>query len=580
MIDYAAAALIVLVAGILVVYRHWLAAIWFRMEDPRTIGLFRIALGSLLLANLISVAPLHEYLYTGEGLLTGEQARERWGEQRFSLLYDFDSIEFVAAYTGVLWVACAAFTLGLATSATKWTTWILFVGLIARNRITLQGDHLYAGYLFLLCLSRCHESFSLDAWIRRRRDPSLPRHRRIPAWPRNLMLLQMVPMLCANGLAKSGEHWRQGNVFYFIVNDSRYQPMPMWEISAIFGTNLFRWMTWVTHAFEVLFPLAIVGLVADLVRRLDPPTPTGPAVWVARMLLLAIGIDILYLATERWDELELPYVLTIAAGLSLCVAPLTLRLARRIPDLARRWLLGRRLWATLLVVFAGMLFFALRIDWFTGVTLCTAMLLFEGEELARAWARLTRRPARPSGPEGREPPPQRRWFVAALSGLHVVATTMILLPHAKPTAPWRKTLERPLTTWVYATVGWQSWKMFANGAPAYDVDLELTLRDAEGSELAIGDGILPVGDSRALDKRQKAHANLRSSNRSRAAHAHWVCRRFTAPSGNGDLTVVFYLVKQRKVGPAELAALGVEDAVAQMEAQRRWHWLDEYECDE
>lgn len=157
---------------------------------------------------------------------------------------------------------------------------------------------------------------------------------------------------------------------------------------------------------------------------------------------------------------------------------------------------------------------------------------------------------------------------------------MILLPHAKPTAPWRKTIERPLTTWVYATVGWQSWKMFAGGAPTYDVDLQVILRDAEGEEFSVGDGILPVDDTRALDKREKARSNLSSSDRSRAAHARWVCRRFTTPSGDEDLTVVFYRVKQRKVGPAELAALGVEHAVAQMEAARRWRWIDEYECDE
>jgi hypothetical protein len=316
------------------------------------------------------------------------------------------------------------------------------------------------------------------------------------------------------------------------------------------------------------------------VPRLHPPPPSRRAVWVARALLLAIGIDILYIAADRWAELEQPYVVTVAAGVSLGLAPLTLGLARRIPERARRWLLGRRLWATLLIAFTGMLFLALRIDWFTGVALFTAILLFEGEELARAWARLTRRPAPPTGPARSEPSPRWRRFVAVLSGLHVVAITLILVPHAKPTAAWRKAIERPLTTWVYATVGWQSWRMFSGGAPRYSVDLQLTLRDSTGDEFSIGDGILGVGDSRALDKREKARTNLIRSERSRAAHARWVCRRFITPSGDDDLTVVFYVVKQRKPTPFQLALHGAEYAAAQMEASRRWSWIDEYDCDE
>jgi hypothetical protein len=579
MLDQAAAALIVLTAGVLVVVRRHLAAIWFRMEDPRTVGLFRIVFGALLLANLISLAPLHEYLYTAEGLLTGEQARAKYGKHWFSLLYEFDSIEFVTAYCGILWIACAAFTLGLATSITKWITWLLFIGLYARTGPASQGDHVFAGFAFYLCLSRCGESFSVDAWIRRRRDPCVPRHRAIPAWPRNLMLLSMIPMMCANGLAKAGRLWRDGDMFHVVLNEPIYQPFSMWEVSAVFGTNLFRVMTWVTHAFEILFPLVLVGIVVDLLRRAELPALGRPAVWIGRVLLLAIGIDVLVLADARLAAHELPHAIAVAAGLAIAAAPLTLGLARRIPERARRWLLGRRVWATLLVMFSGALFFVLRIDWFTGVPMACAILLFEGDELARAWSRLTRRPARPTGPaRAIRGPLLRRRFVALLSGFHVLAVALIVLPHAKPPAPWRQTVERPLKWWVHGTVGIQFWAMFAEGDRGWvRSDLELVVHDGQGDAWAVGDGILPVGDDRALDRREKIRSNLRRSEPLRVAHARWVCRNFDA-SSRDDLTVTFYKVVWWVPTPEQLAELGPEEASARVEASRSMKEIDRHRC--
>ncbi|MFV8756673.1 hypothetical protein ACNOYE_39520 [Nannocystaceae bacterium ST9] len=561
MIDVAAIALIVLVAAVLVVYRRQLAAIWFRSEDPRTLGLFRIAFGCVLLGNLSELAPLTEYLLSADGLMSGERARAS-GHQ-ISLLYEHDSLEFVTAYVAILGVACVAFTLGLATAISKWLTWFLYLGMIARIGPAWQGDHLFACFLFYLCLARCGESYAIDAWIRNIRNPQQPRHRPIPAWPRNLMLLHMIPMLCGNGLVKTGELWRDGDMFFLLFNDPRMGPS-VWEVSALFGTNLFREATWVAQVWEILFPLVLVGIIADRLRRADLPSPTRVGVWLARGLLFVIGALVVALAFGCWDRIEVGSVLMLAAGMAIGLTPLTLALVRRIPERARRWIFGRRVWASLLVVFGGTLFFVLRIDWFTGVPLVCAILLFEGEELG--W-----------GPGSVAPPElarARRAAVAVFSTVHAITVALLVLPRAEPTSAWRKTLEAPARSWVENTVGRQFWRLIANGDRAWvQRDIELIVQDESGERHSVGDGILPVDDSRALDRREQIRERMQP--RDRAGHAHWVCRHLADPRG---ATVIFQKVTRWMPTPEQLVEFGPEAAAARVEKSRLAREFDRRSC--
>jgi hypothetical protein len=334
----------------------------------------------------------------------------------------------------------------------------------------------------------------------------------------------------------------------------------------------------VTHAFEILFPLVLVGLVVDLVRRMTPASPSRKAVVIGWVLWFVIGVDILLLAADRLAMNELPGVLAVAAGIAIAVAPLTLALARRVPERARRWLLGRRVWASLLVVFAGLLFFGLRIDWFTGVTMACAILLFDGDVLGRAWARVTGRAPRATGPaRTSEPSLLRRRFVAVLSGFHAFAMAAILLPHAEPMAAWRESAERPLQTWGLNTVGLQFWEMFANGDRAWKSrDVVLVVQDELGNSHVVGDGILPVGDERALDRREKVRTRL-DEKPWPVRHARWVCRRFDVPNGS---TVTSFAVRRWVPTPEELAEMGADEAVVRIEASQSWHRIFEHRCEE
>jgi hypothetical protein len=577
MIDVAAWLLIGLVALLLLVHRRQLAPIWFRTEDPSVICIFRMMLGSLLFLYIHDLSALESYLFSGDGLFTGGRARERFGDERWSLLYYVDSPQVVSAYTWTLRASCVALAIGFATSVSKWLTLLLLLGLIARNSIFLSGEHVFASFLFLLCLSRCGQAYSVDAWIRRRRGLHPSADRGIPSWPHHLMILQMVPMLFGNGIAKDGLEWRLGNAFYYVLNHPWYQPAPMWGVSELFGTNLFRVMTWTTHAFEILFPLVVVGRVLEVYRAEMLEPLRGPALWISRVLTVAIGGVIVWFSTLQWGHhRHLPYFAVISLGLCLCFSVPLLVLARRIPERVLRWIVGRRVWATLLLLFSAQLFFVLEIGWFTGVVMCTTLLLFDGDDIGRASAWLRRRPA-PESPARLAPVAgyRRRALIAILSAWHVIAITSTVLPPREPKSRWRQLLQRPTTVWVNGTVGWQSWRMFSD-APTKPHDLEIYLRDEAGVEHPVGDGLLIHDDSdQALNKRHKIRTNLIKSRGYRRAHAHWLCRTFSDAVIN---EVRFDVVHRPTLSPEALEEYGAREAVERMEHLRSARTLAVISC--
>ena len=599
--DIAAWTLIALLVTLWVVHRTWLRAVWFRLEDPRTVAVFRIATGSLLLAWLVDLAPLYDYLFSDAGLMTGEEARARFGRgQRWSLLYEYGSPTFVRGYVWVMGAACLAFTVGLATPVTKWITLALLHGLVTRNAIYLGGEQVFTSFLFYLCLSRCGEAYGFDAWRRRRRSPQTLALRAIPAWPRMLMLLQLLAVLCVNGLAKYGDMWRRGDMVYYLFNHPHFGPnlLPStrWEVSALLGTNLFRWMTWVGHGFEVLFPLALVGVVLRVAATSPLPKLSGGARWVSRGIRVMLGSNIVVLATLRFPPQtrgHLPFVAVVFAGVLIAIGPALLGVARRIPPRLLAFATGRLLWGTLLFVFGFQLFVVFEIGWFTGLTMSTAILFVDGKEIGRvmAWARgvgvraLAPRGLRagpqeaPQQVDASEPvasssdSPFRRRAVAVLCGLHIIAVAAAQLPGDKVMPAWRKTIEQPLDLWLDWTTGFQVWRMFAPNGSRHIFDVEAVLVDTAGREHSLGPGIVdPELRSSAWgrDKREKIRRRLGGrGQRYRVWHAQWLCRRF-AHTVPGDVAVRIYAIRMTMPAPQQLSD-DIASALQQHDASlRRW----------
>ena len=470
-----------LLAAVVVVYLLGIAQsdrwrrLWLRTEDPRALGLFRILFAAFVLMNIGGLYEHFIFLFTDEGIFSTDTARELLAREQFlgfgadpggaagffdgaalrqflqgpkySLLFFWDSPAAFYAQFAAFAAVTTAFMLGWRTRLMGVLGWLLMLNITQRNPLYMEGtDLVYDCFYFYLILSRCGHAYSIDNWLRCRRlaragqlsvpggpgggagvapSPAQPGglaaiYRRIPAWPRLLMILQLATIYVYTGCAKTGDVWWRGDSLYYALNMDHFYRVPPQYLSAIFGTNLFRLMTWVVHIWQCSFPLVVVGLVVRWALREQLPRYTGARLWLVRGLWVALGLLALAIA-----EVGLPVHYTPArGGLPLATVqglmaagwlatmvliawawrrlrdrPFELRIRGQVYrldlDWFCGWFLGRRVFLTIGILFHGHLLVLMNIGMFAPIMLLTYMVCLSGPELAsllrgmaRALARL------------------------------------------------------------------------------------------------------------------------------------------------------------------------------------------------
>ncbi len=455
-----------LVVGIFIIHRETWRRLVLRAEDPRSLAAFRIAFGLVTLANINGLWELFTYLFTDEGMFFSDIAQQvfareqfegfgdgigkdpygffGWGGfiqffrgPKFSLLFFWDSPTAFWIHLVAFWLACGCFIVGFKTNVAKWATFILFNSIILRNQVFWEGtENVYRCFLFYLCLSRCGAAYSVDNWLRCRKlrkqgllserdgpgggagvapSPEHPRglaaiYQRVPAWPRMLMIAQVATLYCATGTVKNGPVWLKGDAFYYALNLDHFYRFEPQQLSAIFGTNLFRLNTWVVHWWEACFPLVVLGLVSRFMRREQVPQPPPWQRWIVRAAWVGLGLTMLAIVqitlpvhipvrspAGAWNLADWQRYFPIAwlSGMAVIAGfvvlsryrPPTLHWrGRRIVldlDWVCSWLLGRRLWLSLGVMFHAHLIMMMNIGWFTPATLSTYFVFLNGNEFAR-----------------------------------------------------------------------------------------------------------------------------------------------------------------------------------------------------
>jgi hypothetical protein len=342
--------LVALIGAFLFVAAHketW-RRILLRMEDPRTLAVFRIVFALFTICNVNGLYEHWTYLFTDEGMWTTDVAqelrakkqfvgfgdgvsdREDWGffsfaaflewakGPNYSLLMFNSSPSFFWGHIVVFELAMLAMLVGWQTKWTKWVAWFCFHSITMRNTIYWEGtENIYRCWFFYLCLSRCGTAYSVDNWLRCRklrkagklseRDgpgagagvaPSAAHpeglqaiYRLIPAWPRMLMIMQTAFLYLDTGVVKNGGVWHAGDANYYATSLDHFYRMPTTQLGAWFGTTLFRLNTWVVHYWEACFPLILIGLVVRFRWREGLPKLQGRKLILSRvgLLLLVLG---------------------------------------------------------------------------------------------------------------------------------------------------------------------------------------------------------------------------------------------------------------------------------------------------
>jgi len=282
-----------------------------------------------------------------------------------------------------------------------------------------------------------------------------PVYRRVPAWPRYLFMLQLAAIYITTGSVKTGSVWAEGDALYYALNMDhfyRFEGFTQWA-SSLFGLNLFRVNTWVTHFWERLFPLVLlgVGLKFHLEFRREPWFQKQNVLWrrilswaamlgaylmIYRIVLIITpfctpllndkvqdtthkvmmihlffaGVFPLFalawVALGRWP-------LTLFRG-GRSLGPITKRVAWlklpqvRITQETIRWMFfGRRIWLTIGFIFHGTLILFMNIGMFAPIMLMAYAAFVRGDEWVAVF-RWVRRHA--FGPMRRRGPGVDRWL--------------------------------------------------------------------------------------------------------------------------------------------------------------------------
>lgn len=209
--------------------------------DPRTLGLFRAAMGLTLVVDLVRRWAVLPDFYTNAGVLPNHAHLyiHRGGAPIFSIFHALSTPTEVTVGFALALVCFVLFTLGLSTRAMHGASLFCFASLVGRNALlSSPGDALAAGLLAFTLFLPLGSRFSLDSFLRSMRDErekgpddlngrvtldvELAGRGRAPGWsPTSLAALGALSFVClgylASGLSKTAPEWADGSALHYLL---------------------------------------------------------------------------------------------------------------------------------------------------------------------------------------------------------------------------------------------------------------------------------------------------------------------------------------------------------------------------
>lgn len=238
----------------------WWAALWDRREAPTILALIRITLGGLLLAEFVGIfgLGLADLLFS-----TTEAGGMAGAPGTHALTWWLDLVGDGPGASRALVAACACAALAMMLGvATPVSTAVLLLLYAQTAQILPLGDRaidvLLRNVLLVLVFSRAGATWSVDARLRTGRwggDGS-----EVPAWPRYLIVLQLVVMYFAAGVNKFADPWWPWggySALYLILNDWAFARFRFgWMVDQPFYF-LTQVGTAVTVFFQITYPIVL-----------------------------------------------------------------------------------------------------------------------------------------------------------------------------------------------------------------------------------------------------------------------------------------------------------------------------------
>jgi hypothetical protein len=272
------------------VIERWVA-FWDRREAPWSLAVVRILVGATLLGDLLQ-AKLFDVVTlvwgpppVGAGL----------GQALAPLPLAVRALGASAQTAELLWllavVACALFTFGVAYRVTSWLLVFAMVELSHIQPVNDSIDVLLRIVLPVLALSQAGAVWSFDAWYRAQRGR--PAVSSVPAWPRYLVVMQLLWLYISAGHQRDPKTWGPPGGFAAIGNvlgDPHFARFEPGSLAAFYPLTCVG--TFWTMLFELSAPLYLLWLWLE--RHPERGGRFGAAVrrWRVRWIWLCSGASL------------------------------------------------------------------------------------------------------------------------------------------------------------------------------------------------------------------------------------------------------------------------------------------------
>ena len=250
--------------------------------DLRSLALFRIGIGALLLTDLAFRLTDLNAMYTDEGMFSrAEICRRATSIWNWSFHFASGSSTYQAFLFALAAVLALALLVGFETRLATIGSWLMLVSVHHRVPPILSGaEILLRMLLFWGMFLPLQRAWSLDVWLRRRRgDPADAGQASVFSVGTVAILLQMALMYLFSAIFKSNTVWFGGHALAGVLKHDFYaSPLGAWLLPF---PGLLSAMTWGTFVLEWLAPFLLFSPKATSKIRL---------VLIAMLAAMHIGI--------------------------------------------------------------------------------------------------------------------------------------------------------------------------------------------------------------------------------------------------------------------------------------------------
>ena len=278
-------------------------AIWSHLEHPRSQALVRVLLAMVMLWDFLWIGALDLVVP-----LFAPEAGGGWGRvlTRDAIPWAWQVLPATPSSAWLLWGLTVTSLVAVLLGAWTRVAALAFVLLSAQLANTLDAadrgiDMMVRNVMLLMVFSHAHRTWSFDAW--RATGSWRGDGQDVPAWPRHLLILQLVVMYTVAGVSKLGAGWTPMGGFsalYVILQDAAVARFDWSWIGPLYP--LTQLSTAITILWEYSAPVVVLlfwyrhthdrpGRLRALANRY-PPHLVWLSVGVVFHVLIAITLNL------------------------------------------------------------------------------------------------------------------------------------------------------------------------------------------------------------------------------------------------------------------------------------------------